>query len=83
MAYIAFSDNEITKSIESEDELFILDVDNDGELVGIELLSVSRLEKTFKDASPKKMVIPFSPSMLPAYIIPQLFHYLKFNRAQM
>jgi uncharacterized protein YuzE len=73
IAYIVFSDNEIVKSIESEDELFVLDVDKNGELVGIELLSVSRLEETFKNTFPKEKFLPFSPAMLPAYIIPRLF----------
>ncbi len=79
MAYIAFSDNKIAKSIESEDELFVLDVDKNGELVGIEILSVSRLEKTFENTSLTEKVVPFSPAMLSAYIIPRLFH---FDRSQ-
>ncbi len=75
MAYIAFSDNKIVKSIESEDELFVLDVDKNGELVGIEILSVSRLEKNFNNSYVTEQVSKFSPAMLPAYIIPRLFHF--------
>jgi uncharacterized protein YuzE len=48
LAYIALSDRHIEKSIESEDELFVYDVDKDGELVGIEILSVERLRENFK-----------------------------------
>ncbi|MEN8217124.1 MAG: DUF2283 domain-containing protein [Pseudomonadota bacterium] len=77
LAYIALSDRQIEKSIESEDELFVYDVDKDGELVGIEILSVERLRENFKRFFHKEMEPSFSPALIPTYIIPQLFHYNK------
>jgi len=38
LAYIRFSGKEIERSIESEDELFVLDIDKNGELIGIEII---------------------------------------------
>jgi len=46
LADIRFSGKEIERSIESEDELFVFDIDKNGELIGIEILSVPRLQKT-------------------------------------
>ncbi|OAD18842.1 killer suppression protein HigA [Candidatus Thiomargarita nelsonii] len=67
LAYIALSDSKIEKSIESEDELFVYDVDKDGELFGIEILSVERLRENFKSiarVSKKKMNITFKTKKL-------------------
>jgi len=73
LAYIAFSGNEIDRSImESEDELFVLDIGKDGELIGIEILSVPRLQKKFADFSCSTEE-QFSPEKIPAYIIPFVF----------
>jgi len=72
LAYITFSGNEIEKSIESEDELFVLDIDKNGKLVGIEILSVSRLQESFAEFSHSKEE-NFSVEMIPAYIIPFIF----------
>ncbi len=77
LAYITFSDKTIANSIESEDELLVFDVDNHEELVGIEILSVTRLLHN-------SSVMPFptehfSPEMIPAFIIPQIYRY---NRKQ-
>ena len=47
LAYVALSGNEIAKSIESDDELFVLDLDQNGEIVGIEVLSVPRLQENY------------------------------------
>lgn len=58
---------QVKRSIESEDELFILDVDKDGQLIGIEILSVLRLQKNF------------FPEMIPAYIIPFVFSHYKMS----
>lgn len=69
LAYIAFSNKEVNNSIASEDELFIMDIDKKGELVGIEILSVTRLQQKFaKFSSTKENTV--SKEMLPAYIIP-------------
>ncbi|CAN2041154.1 DUF2283 domain-containing protein [Candidatus Magnetomoraceae bacterium gMMP-15] len=69
LAYIAFSGNEIERSIESEDELFVLDIGKNSELVGIEILSIPRLQKKFAKLSYTKEE-KFSPDMIPAYVIP-------------
>lgn len=69
LAYIAFSGNEIERSMESEDELFIFDIDKNGGIVGIEILSVPRLQKKFAEFSHSEEK-NFSPEMIPAYIIP-------------
>lgn len=74
IAYIAFTDHTIEKSIESDDELLVFDVDKNGELVGIEVMSVERLKEKF-DSSESA----FLPSMIPAYIIPQVFRYRQTN----
>lgn len=70
MAYIAFTDHPIETSIESDDELLVFDIDKNGELVGIEVMSVERLKGKF--GSEESV---FMPSMIPAYIIPQIFRY--------
>jgi uncharacterized protein YuzE len=80
LAYIAFSGNQIEKSMESEDELFVLDLDKNGELVGIEILSVSRLQNKFVEFSSSKEV-NFSPEMLPAYIIPFVISLYKSKKS--
>jgi len=69
LAYITFSGNDIARSIESEDELFVLDIDKNGEVVGIEVLSVPRLQKNFAEYS-RSEEENFSPDMIAAYIIP-------------
>jgi uncharacterized protein YuzE len=79
LAYVAFSGNEIKRSIESEDELFILDVDKDGQLVGIEILSVLRLQRNFSNFFNSKEE-NFSPEMIPAYIIPFVFSHYKMSQ---
>ena len=69
LAYIAFSDNTIQKSMESEDELFVLDIDKNGQLVGIEVLSVPRLQKKFAAFSHSKEG-DISSEMIPSYVLP-------------
>jgi len=69
LAYIAFSGKEIERSIESEDELFVLDIGKNSEIVGIEILSIRRLQEKFANFSCTKEE-KFSPEMIPAYIIP-------------
>ena len=69
LAYITFSNKEIEKSITSKDELFVMDIDKEGHLVGIEILSVPRLHKKFSKYSASKDTA-FSKEMLPAYLIP-------------
>ncbi len=76
LAYIAFSGNEIEKSIESEDELFVEDIDKNGELVGIEILSVRRLQRKFAEFS-SSTEEHISPEMIPAYIIPFVVSHQK------
>lgn len=71
LAYITFSHKEIEKSIASKDDLFVMDVDKDGHIVGIEILSVARLQKKFAKYSASKDM-EFSQEMLPAYLIPFL-----------
>jgi uncharacterized protein YuzE len=43
LAYITFTGNEIERTVESKDELLAFDIDKNGNLVGIEILSVLRL----------------------------------------
>ncbi len=76
LAYIAFSGNEIARSIESEDELFVCDIDKNGQLVGIEILSVRRLHKKFDEFS-SSTEEQISPEMIPAYIIPFIISHQK------
>ena len=71
LAYITFSNKAIEKSIASQDDLFVMDIDKDGALVGIEILSVSRLQKKFAKYSASKNT-EFSKEMLPSYLIPFL-----------
>ena len=56
MAYLKFNDRGIKQSFETEDELFVVDVDDENQIVGIEILSVKRLfkldEKTPADQIP-------------------------------
>ena len=49
--------------------MFVFDIDKNGGLVGIEVLSVPRLQKNFAEYSRSKEE-NFSPEMIPAYIIP-------------
>lgn len=72
LAYIAFSNHKIENSIELENELFVLDIDKDGELVGIEVLSIARLQESFAQYCNYEEN-RFSPEMIPAYIMPFLF----------
>jgi uncharacterized protein YuzE len=69
LAYIAFSNKEINKSIAVKNDLFVMDLDQKDNLVGIEILSVTRLRKEFVQFSASKEN-SFSQDMLPAYIIP-------------
>jgi uncharacterized protein YuzE len=86
LAYIKFSNQKIVNSIpgksfcvqkllpgiESEDELLVFDVGNEGELVGIELMSVTRLlDQSHIPPLQQRM----SPEMIPAFIIPQIYQY--------
>ena len=72
LAYISFSNKKVENSIESEDELFVLDMDKDGGLVGIEILSIERLQENFAQYS-HSQERKFSPEMIPAYLMPFLF----------
>lgn len=76
LAYIRFSGKEIERSIESEDELFVFDIDKNGELIGIEILSVPSLQKNFAEFSCTKEE-NFSPEMISAYIIPFIISHQK------
>lgn len=73
LAYITFSDHEIEKTIESEDELLVFDIDKQGELVGIEIMSVWTLQQQSSIPSPSQ----FSPEMIAVFLIPPLFQYAK------
>lgn len=73
LAYITFSTKEIVNNIESGDELLVFDVDNNGELVGIEIMSVTRLLQ--KSSIPQSDERYLSPEMIPAFIIPQIYQY--------
>lgn len=73
LAYITFSDHEIEKSIESEDELLVFDIDKQGKLVGIEIMSVWILQQQSNIPSPSQ----FSPEMIALFLIPPLFQYAK------
>jgi uncharacterized protein YuzE len=73
LAYITFSDHEIEKSIESEDELLVFDIDKQGRLVGIEIMSVWTLQQQSNIPSPNH----FSPEMIAIFLVLQLFQYAK------
>lgn len=78
LAYVALSGKEIVKSIESDDELFVLDLDQNGGIVGIEVLSVPRLQEHYTAFSRSRQE-KLSPEMIPACLLP--FVYLIKNRA--
>ncbi|MEK8017682.1 MAG: DUF2283 domain-containing protein, partial [Candidatus Parabeggiatoa sp.] len=72
LAYIKFSDQKIVNSIESEDELLVFDVGSQGELVGIEVMSITRL---LHQSNIPSLEQHLSPEMIPAFIIPQIYQY--------
>lgn len=67
MAYIYLSENNITKSILTDDELLVRDYDKDGNLVGLEVLSVKRLLKQIGKVDVEKGNI--RPEDIPLYLI--------------
>lgn len=75
IAYIAFSTKPIVKTIASEDDLLVFDIDRDGELVGVEILSVNRLRQKFDrlETNVKKI----TPEMIPAFLIPEIYQSRK------
>jgi uncharacterized protein YuzE len=86
LAYIQFSEQKIVNSIpgksfcaqkllpgiESEDELLVFDVGSQGELVGIEVMSITRL---LHQSNMPSLEQHLSPEMIPAFIIPQIYQY--------
>jgi uncharacterized protein YuzE len=76
LAYITFSDHEIEKTIESEDELLVFDIDKQGELVGIEIMSVWTLQQQ-QQSSILLSSNQVSPEMIAMFLIPPLFQYAK------
>jgi uncharacterized protein YuzE len=72
LAYIKFSDQKIVNSIESEDELLVFDVGSQGELIGIEVMSITRL---LHQSNIPSLEQPLSPEIIPAFIIPQIYQY--------
>jgi uncharacterized protein YuzE len=79
LAYLAFSDHEVERSIESEDELLVFDLDQQENLVGIEIMSIERLlQQSNLLLGPN----PVSPEMLSVFLIPHLFQYAKQQRAR-
>jgi uncharacterized protein YuzE len=76
--YITFSTKKIVKRLESEDDLLIFKVDNQGELVGIEILSV--LELFQKSNLPIKEGIP--KEMIPIFLIPHIYQYKRIVSTQ-
>jgi len=72
LAYVKFSEQKIVNSIESEDELLVFDVGSRGELVGIEVMSITRL---LHQSNIPSLEQHFSPEMIPAFIIPQIYQY--------
>jgi uncharacterized protein YuzE len=69
IAYLAFSDHQIQRSVESQDELFVFDIGHDGKIVGIEVLSLSRLYGKYAQCFNIKDEM-FVPDLIPAYILP-------------
>lgn len=69
VAYIAFSDNDVEKSVASEDELFVLNIGKNREIVGIEIASMQRLQEKFVRFLCKNGD-KFSPEMIAAYLMP-------------
>lgn len=76
IAYLTFSNNRIVKSIESDDELLVFDVDKYDKLVGIEILSVKRLLSEMGFSQTKKNLNkPIEPNQIPTYLIPRIYNY--------
>jgi len=73
--YITFSKKTIVKSLESEDDLLIFNVDNQGELVGIEILSV--IELLQKSNLPTQGGFP--KEMIPVFLIPHIYQYKRIS----
>ena len=69
LAYILYSDRKVVKSIESDDELMVFDIDSRGDLVGVEILSVHRL----LEESGYMIESGFNPDMIPTYLIPKMY----------
>lgn len=71
MAYIRLSDNKSVKSIETDDGFIIFEFDESDELVGIELVSLSRTMEKYRRKSEEKL----NPENIPLYLLPAIYHY--------
>jgi uncharacterized protein YuzE len=74
-AYFRFNDRKIKGSVESDDELFLFDLDEENRLAGLEILSVRRLMETVEEAQQIESAVrePFqariSSEMLERYVL--------------
>jgi uncharacterized protein YuzE len=65
IAYITFSENKVAKSIESDDELLVFDIDSEENLVGVEIMSLKRLKT--RSEIPNDCHFKFYPELIPFY----------------
>jgi len=72
-AYVQFSNNEVIASKESPDELLVVDIDKDGELVGVEIMSVARLVTMAGYSKRRKKHI--TPDQIPTYLIRPMYQH--------
>ena len=66
IAYVHLSENKIERSILTDDELFVRDYDEAGNLVGIEILSVRRL---LHKAGYEQLSQDFKIEEIPLYLL--------------
>ncbi len=72
MAYIRISKNEIASSIEMFDDTAVFDLDKDGELVGIEILSVDRFQERLKN----RVSDVLTEENIPIYLLPEMYRQM-------
>lgn len=72
MAYIRISKNEIESSIEMFDDTAVFDLDKDGELVGIEILSVDRFLERLKN----RVSDVLTEENIPIYLLPEMYRQM-------